>query len=155
MTDYLMMKWLHVLSSAFLFGTGVGSAFYLLFTSLSRNAQAVATVTRLVVIADWLFTAATVVFQPLSGLWLAQRVGFALDSRWLAGSIALYVLGVACWLPVLWLQMHMRDLACAAATLGQALPPAYWRCLRIWVALGIPALLSFLAVFYLMVAKPT
>lgn len=152
--EYLIAKWLHILSSTFLFGTGVGSAFYLLFTSLSRDVRAVATVARLVVKADWLFTATTIVFQPLSGLWMAHRVGFPLDSRWLAWSIALYLLATACWLPVIVLQMRLRDLAAAAAREGTALPPRYWRLLRIWVALGFPALFAFLAVFWLMVAKP-
>jgi len=152
--EYLIWKWLHLLSAAFLFGTGIGSAFYLLFTSLGRDPRAIATVARLVVIADWLFTATAIVFQPLSGLWLAQRVGFPLHSRWLAWSIALYLLATACWLPVIWLQLQLRDLAVAAAAQGTALPPLYWRYLRCWVALGVPALLAFLAVFWLMVAKP-
>jgi len=152
--EYLIWKWLHVLSSTFLFGTGVGSAFYLLFTSLGRDVRAIAAVARLVVIADWMFTATTIVFQPLSGLWMAHLVGFPLHSRWLAWSIGLYLLATACWLPVLWLQLRLRDLAVAAAAQGTALPPAYWHYLRIWVALGVPALLAFLAVFWLMVAKP-
>ena len=29
--EYAIVKWLHVLSSTLLFGTGLGSAFYMLF----------------------------------------------------------------------------------------------------------------------------
>ncbi|MEC5159020.1 putative membrane protein [Janthinobacterium sp. CG_23.3] len=152
--DYLLVKVLHILSATFLFGTGVGSAFYLLFTSLSRDVRAIAVVTRAVVLADWLFTATTMVLQPLTGLYLAHLAGMPLGSRWLAWSLLLYGVAVACWLPVLWLQIRLRRLACRAAADGAALPAVYWRYFRLWVALGFPALLAFLAIFYLMVVKP-
>jgi uncharacterized membrane protein len=152
--SYVVLKWLHVVSSTLLFGTGIGSAFYLLVTSLKRDPRVVASVASTVVVADWLFTATTVVFQPVSGFLLARIAHFPLDSAWLVRSMLLYALAVLCWLPVIVLQMRLRDLARAAAAEGAPLPPAYWRCLRLWVALGVPALLAFLAVFYLMVAKP-
>lgn len=152
--EYLVVKWLHILSSTLLFGTGIGSAYYMLFISLTRNARAVATVVRLVVIADWLFTATTVVIQPLSGFYLMHLMGYPLASPWIRWSIALYALAVGCWLPVVWMQMRMRDLALTAADTGEALPERYWTLLRYWIALGIVAFLAFLAVFYLMVAKP-
>jgi|SRR5690606_5262867 len=152
--DYLLVKWVHVLSSTILFGTGIGTAFYLLVSSLSRDVPLVAGVTRWVVRADWLFTATTIVLQPLTGLWLVWRAGFQLTSTWVAWSIALYVVAVACWLPVVWLQMRLRDLAAEAHALEKDLSPAYWRCFRWWFALGVPALVAFLAVFWLMVARP-
>lgn len=152
--SYLLVKWLHVLSSTLLFGTGIGSAFYLLVTSLHRDPRVVAVVARYVVIADWLFTATTVVFQPLSGLWMVHWAHIPWRSGWVSWSVALYALAVACWLPVVLLQMRMRDLAAAAALAQQCLPAAYWRAFRAWVALGVPAFFAFLAVFYLMVVKP-
>ena len=151
--DYLVMKWLHIMSSTFLFGTGVGSAFYMLFASITRDVRAVAVVTRYVVLADWLFTTTTVVIQPLTGYLLVRIGGFDLSSRWIMWSVALYVLAVACWLPVVWLQMRLRDLA-REAVFGGALPAAYWRYFRMWVVLGIPAFFAFVIIFYLMVAKP-
>jgi uncharacterized membrane protein len=154
MNDYLLWKWLHVLSSTLLFGAGIGSAFYMLFASLSRDARAAAVVVRHVVVADWLFTATTVVFQPLSGLWMMHLAGYPLTARWIAWSFALYFLAGACWLPVVWIQYRMRDLALAAAATNTPLPPKYFGYLRVWVALGIPAFLALVAVFYLMVAKP-
>lgn len=152
--EYLIIKWLHIVSSTLLFGTGIGSAFYLLFASLSRDVRAIAVVSRHVVRADWLFTATTVVFQPLSGFYLAHLAGFPLNSRWIVWSVVLYLVAGACWLPVVWLQMRMRDMAQASARDGLALPALYWRYLRIWAALGVPAFFALIIVFYLMTAKP-
>lgn len=152
--DYLTTKWLHILASTFLFGTGIGSAFYLLLTSLSGEPRAVAAVARIVVIADWLFTATTVVAQPLTGFWLVHLAGYPWTTPWLKWSIVLYVIAVICWLPVVGIQIKLRNLAQASVRDGTALCPAYWRYFRMWVALGIPAFFAFLAIFYLMVAKP-
>ena len=152
--EYLIVKWLHIVSSTLLFGTGIGSAFYLLFASLSRDVRAIAVVSRHVVRADWLFTTTTVVFQPLSGFYLAHLAGFPLSSRWIVWSVVLYLVAGACWLPVVWLQMRMRDMAQASARNGQDLPALYWRYLRIWAALGVPAFFALIVVFYLMTAKP-
>jgi uncharacterized membrane protein len=154
MNEYLVVKWLHVLSSTILFGTGIGSAFYMLFASLQRDPRVVLFVVRYVVIADWLFTTTAVIVQPVTGLWLAHLAHFPLTSRWLAWSIALYFVAGACWLPVVWMQVRMREMARTAVEQGTPLPPAYARYLRVWIALGLPAFVSLLVVFYLMVAKP-
>ena len=128
--EYLIWKWLHVLSSTVLFGTGIGSAYYMFFSSLSRDPGRIASVVRLVVIADWAFTTPTIILQPATGLYLVHLAGFTLDSRWLLWSIALYFLAGACWLPVVWMQIKMRDLALVAANAGQILPEKYWRYFR-------------------------
>lgn len=151
--DYTTLKFLHVLSAIFLFGTGVGSAFYLFFTTLNRAVAPVAVVSRLVVTADFIFTATTAVIQPVTGVLLARQAGMPLNSGWLGWSIALYALAIACWLPVVWLQIRMRDLSAAAP--DAVLPPGYWKCFAGWVALGVPALFAFVAITYLMVAKPS
>jgi uncharacterized membrane protein len=153
--EYFVVKYLHILSSTFLFGTGVGTAFYLLLASVSRDVRVVAAVARYVVIADWLFTATTIVFQPLSGWYLARLMGLPLTTPWLYWSIVLFVVAALCWLPVVWLQMRLRDIAVDCAARGVPLPPRYTRHFATWVALGVPALFSFLAIFYLMVAKPS
>jgi uncharacterized membrane protein len=152
--DYITVKWLHILSSTLLFGTGIGSAFYMLVASLNADPRSVYMVVRHVVIADWLFTATSAVFQPLSGFYLVHLAGIPFTARWIVWSTILYLVAGACWLPVVWLQMRMRELARLAAAEGAVLPPLYWRYFRIWVALGIPAFLSLVVVFYLMVAKP-
>ena len=151
--EYLVLKWLHILSSTILFGTGVGSAFYLLTAATTRNAAVVAHVARWVVRADWLFTATTAVVQPLTGFLMVHLMGLPIHTEWIAWSIALYIAAMACWLPVVLLQIRMRDLSIEASQDGAPLPPAFWRCFWRWVALGIPALFAFLAIFWLMVAK--
>lgn len=153
--EYMVVKWLHILSSTFLFGTGIGSAFYMLFTSLSRDVRAIAVVSRHVVLADWIFTATTVVIQPVTGLYLIHLAGFPLTSAWIMWSIGLYFVAGACWLPVVWIQLKMRDMAQQAVAQGaETLPAQYWRYLKIWTVLGIPAFIAMVAIFWLMVAKP-
>jgi uncharacterized membrane protein len=152
--DYLIVKWLHILSSTFLFGTGIGSAFYMLFTSLTRDARATAVVVRHVVIADWLFTTPAIIVQPLTGFYLMHLAKIPFDSAWIVWSIALYFVAGACWLPVVWIQIRMRGFAEDAVRSNTPLPPIYWRYLKIWVALGIPAFFALVIVFWLMVRKP-
>lgn len=152
--EYLAVKWLHIVSSTLLFGTGIGSAFYLLFASLQRDARVVASVARLVVWADAVFTATTAVLQPLTGAWLVHTLQLPWSTRWIVWSLALYAVAIACWLPVVVLQVRMHRLARAAAAAHAPLPAAYARLLRLWVALGVPAFVAFLAIFWLMVAKP-
>ena len=152
--SYLVAKWLHILSSTLLFGTGLGSAYYMFFASRTRDARTIATVVRHVVVADWLFTTTTIVFQPLSGLYMAHLAGIPWTTRWILWSFALYALAGACWLPVVWMQIRMRDMAIAAAGSGAALPGLYWTYLRRWTALGVPAFVALVIVFWLMVAKP-
>ena len=154
MDEYAIVKWLHVVSSTILFGTGLGSAFYMFVASRSRDAHVAAFTLRWVVFADWMFTATAVVVQPLTGLWLAYLGGYPLRSFWLFASIALFFFAGACWLPVVWMQIRMRDLAREAAASNSELPSPYWRMFGWWIALGIPAFASLLVVFYLMVAKP-
>ena len=152
--DYVVVKWLHILSSTFLFGTGIGSAWYMLFANLSGDVRAIAVVARNVVIADWVFTATTAIIQPATGFYMIHLAGYPLDSTWIRWSIALYVLAGACWLPVVWIQMRLRDLSAEAVRNDTALPPQYWRCFKTWVALGVPAFAAFIVIFWLMVAKP-
>jgi uncharacterized membrane protein len=152
--DYVVVKWLHILSSTFLFGTGIGSAWYMLFANISRDVRAIAVVSRNVVIADWLFTATTAVIQPATGFYMIHLAGYPFHSTWIMWSVALYVLAGACWLPVVWIQMRLRDLAAEAARTETALPPQYWRLFMTWFALGVPAFGASVVIFWLLVAKP-
>lgn len=151
---YLIIKWLHILSSTFLFGTGVGSAFYMFCANRRRDTRVIAAVTGYVVLADWLFTTPTAIFQPLSGLYLLHLMEVPLRTQWVAWSLVLYVIAIACWLPVVWLQMQMHRMADAAIKSSTPLPERYWRFERAWVLLGIPAFVAFVAIFFLMVARP-
>jgi uncharacterized membrane protein len=152
--SYVVVKWAHILSSTLLFGTGLGSAFYMFFASRTRDVRATAIVVRYVVIADWAFTTPTIILQPLTGFYLIHLAGFPVNAAWIVWSIVLYLLAGACWLPVVWMQIRMRDMAADAVRNSAGLPAKYWSYLRAWVALGIVAFLALVAVFYLMVAKP-
>jgi uncharacterized membrane protein len=154
MSLYLAIKWLHILSSVVLVGTGFGSAYYMFFVNRSKNIAAQSTVTQLVVRADWWFTTPTVVIQPATGLLLAHMAGFPLSTPWLAWSLGLFVIAGLCWLPVVWLQIRMAALAKQALHTGAELPGAYWRYAHYWEMLGYPAFAAMITVFYLMVAKP-
>lgn len=153
--DYTTWKWLHILSSTLLFGTGLGTAFFMFFTNRTGEVRAISVVTRHAVIADWLFTLTSVIFQPLSGYMLMQLAGIPLTAGWIWMSFALYGVAGLCWLPVVWIQLQMRNMAVETAITGAPMLPArFWRYERVWVALGIPAFTSLVVVFYLMVAKP-
>jgi len=154
MNTYLLLKWVHIVSSVLMVGTGFGSAFYLFFANRSGSLPAQAVVGRLVVRADWWFTTPTVVVQPVSGLLLAWMAGWPLQTPWIALSLALFVLAGACWLPVVWLQLRMSAMATQALQNGTPLPTLYWRYAHWWEALGYPAFAAMVVVFYLMVNKP-
>jgi uncharacterized membrane protein len=154
MNTYLLIKTLHILSSVLMVGTGFGSAFYLFFANRSGSNAAIAVVSRQVAWADWLFTTPAVIFQPISGLWLAHQAGWAWDSGWVLLALLLYALAGACWLPVVWLQLRMRDMAKAAVAAGEPLPERYWRYARWWERLGYPAFCAMVVVYFLMVFKP-
>jgi uncharacterized membrane protein len=151
---YFALKTIHILGAAVLFGTGLGIAFFMWMAHRSGDAAHIARTARTVVIADAVFTATAVIVQPLSGAGLVHVIGYAWSERWIAASLALYVLTGLCWLPVVWIQARMRRLAQAAARDGTALPAAYHRLFAVWFWLGWPAFLSVMAIFALMVWKP-
>lgn len=154
MSMYLLVKWLHILSATIMFGTGIGIAFFKWITDRTGDVRAIRISSERTVLADWIFTTPSVIVQPLSGIALAHLAGYPLASGWVAWSILLYALAGGCWLPVLWLQLHMRALARTADDAGGALPALYWTYARIWFWLGVPAFVALLAVYWLMVAKP-
>ena len=154
MTLYLAVKFLHLIGAAILFGTGLGIAFFLFRAERKEQPAAVAATLRTVVVADYVFTATAAIAQPLTGFALVHLGGYALGQTWIWLSLTLYVVIGACWLPVVVLQIRMRDLAEAAVAASDTLPTAYRRLSRLWFWLGWPAFLSVLAIFWLMVAKP-
>ena len=151
--DYIVLKWVHILSSTILFGAGVGSAFHMFVSTLRREVDGMANATRNVVIADWLLTTPTAILQPVTGLWLVHQMQLPWSTPWVAWSLALYAVAIACWLPVVWMQIRMRDLMAQAARTGAPVPAAYDRYFHRWVALGFAVFFAFLLVFWLMVAK--
>ena len=149
---YELTKIVHIMGTVLIFGTGLGTAFFLLMAYNSRDIDAIRVTARHVVIADWLFTAPAVVLQPVTGALLMEQLERRYDSIWFAVVVALYALAVACWIAVLFVQYRLRDLA-REATSYEALPSAFHRLMRTWIALGIPAFTAVLLIVVLMVTN--
>ncbi|UXD88120.1 DUF2269 family protein [Thalassolituus hydrocarboniclasticus] len=151
MTDYFLLKTLHILSAVVLMGTGSGIAFFMLMAVLSRSQETIRHVSRIVILADWLFTAPAVVVQLLSGLLLMSLLNVSFTSPWFLTVAALFILIGCCWLPVVWIQYQLHREACME---NGFLSVRFKRLMRLWIALGIPAFAAMLVLFWLMVAKP-
>lgn len=151
----LLLRWLHVIGACVLLGTGTGIAFFMVMAVRTGDARVVAAVSQIVVVADAVFTAGAVVIQPVTGLLLAQAVGWPLGEGWIMLSLALYAAIGALWLPVVVIQLRLRDMARAAAGAGMPLPADFRRLYRLWFALGVPAFGAVLAITWLMLARPS
>ena len=152
--DYLLLKWMHIVSSTLLFGTGLGSAFYKFMADRGGNIESIVQTNRNVVLADWLFTTPTAILQPVTGVGLALHAGYPLSSGWLVAALALYAIAGVCWLVVVVLQIRMRDISLRVMAAGGPLAENYWHLARAWFWLGIPAFSAMVLIFYLMVVKP-
>jgi len=150
----LILRWLHVIGAGVLFGTGIGIAFFMFLAHRTGDAAAIAHTAGVVVIADTVFTAVAAILQPVTGVSLAIVVGWSLTEPWLLLSVALYVFVGMCWLPVVRIQIRLRDLARKASDKGTPLPEAYHKGFRLWFALGVPAFLTMLVLFWLMLSRP-
>ncbi|MEM7442974.1 MAG: DUF2269 domain-containing protein [Pseudomonadota bacterium] len=154
MTLYDFVKWLHILSSTVLFGTGLGTAFHLWVSHRRGSPNQIALAARNTVLADWLFTLPSGVVQPLTGFWMIWLAGWDVWASWLVASYALFVLALGCWLPVVAIQIKAHRLAQAADRTDTNLPDRFYRLMRYWFWLGWPAFIGLIAIFALMVAKP-
>ena len=155
MTLYFqLLQFLHVIGATVLLGTGAGIAFFMLRAHLTRDARVIAGVARIVVTADFVFTATAVVVQPVTGYLLAKFLAYPIFDGWIALSLILYAVTGAFWIPVVFMQIRMRNLAEAAVREGTVLPPAYHRLFRIWFAFGFPAFAAVLGIFWLMTSRP-
>jgi uncharacterized membrane protein len=149
-----VLRWLHIIGAAVLFGTGAGIAFFMLMAQRTGRAELIAHVAGTVVVADAVFTATAVVVQPITGALLAQATGWPLTQGWIVLSLALYGVTGLFWLPVVWIQLRIRNLARAAAARNEPLPAEEKRLFRIWFACGFPAFAAVLAILWLMVTRP-
>jgi uncharacterized membrane protein len=154
MTLYFLVKYLHVLGAIVILGTGTGIAFFMLMAHRSGDASFIARTGSIVVIADMLFTLTAVLLQPVTGGVLMMLSSTAFNERWLSTSLGLYVVAGLFWVPVIFMQIEMRDLAAIAAAQNAALPPRYFALFRRWVLFGIPGFGSVMAILWLMIAKP-
>jgi uncharacterized membrane protein len=153
MDSYLLLKMLHILSAVVVAGTGAGIAFFMFMANRSANVAALAVTARHVVLADWIFTAPAVVLQFVTGLLLMMKLGYSFTSVWFLFVMALFIFIGICWVPVLVIQYKLKALADSALTTG-VLDPRFKKIMRLWTALGVPAFISILILFWLMVFKP-
>jgi uncharacterized membrane protein len=151
----LVLKLVHLLGASVLFGTGLGIAFFMWMADRTGEPATIAATAGIVVIADTVFTAVAVIVQPISGALLAWLIGYSLLDSWILLTLGLYVVVGLCWLPVVFIQMKLRDLARTAAQKSTTLPEQYRRLYAIWFALGWPAFIGVLLIFGLMIWKPT
>jgi uncharacterized membrane protein len=151
---YFVLKFIHIIGACVLLGTGAGIAFFMLAAHRTGKASTIAPIARIVVLADFIFTATAVIVQPLSGVALAWSVGYALTEGWIVISILLYILTGIFWLPVVLMQIEMRDLAVAAAQSSERLPRRYHDLFRRWFIFGFPAFAAVLAIVWLMITRP-
>jgi len=150
---YLWLKFIHIISSTVLFGTGIGTACVMLYGHRTRDVRIIAGITQYVVLADWVFTGTSGLVQPITGLWMVYLAGYSFSSLWIWGSIAGYIIAAFCWFPVVYLQIKMRDFAIAADKTNSPLPLEYFTYFKYWFCLGWPAFISLIMVFYLMTNK--
>ena len=149
-----ILRWVHIIGATVLFGTGAGIAFFMLMAQRTGRAELVAHVAGTVVIADTIFTATAVIVQPITGALLAQAVGWPLSEGWIVLSLLLYIVTGLFWLPVVWIQIRIRNLARQAVIESGPLPAEEKRLFRIWFACGFPAFAAVLAILWLMVTRP-
>lgn len=152
---YHLIKTIHIISSTILFGTGLGTAFFMFLSKYAKNLHERYYAARFTVLADYVFTAPAVVIQPLTGAWLVANGGYDPLDLWLKLTYGLYALAGACWLPVVWIQIRLKEIVAQCVASGTELPPRYHRLFKIWLVLGWPAFLGLVLVFFLMVTRPT
>ncbi|MCZ7447606.1 DUF2269 domain-containing protein [Agrobacterium rhizogenes] len=154
MTIEELLRLAHVIGATVLFGTGAGIAFFMVMARRTANPALIAHVAGTVVIADTIFTATAAIIQPVTGYFLARIIGWPLTEGWIALSLGLYVFTGIFWLPVVWIQIRLRDIARDCAATGQTLPAQWFRLYRIWFACGFPAFFAVLGIIWLMLNKP-
>ena len=151
---YLIIEYLHVLGAIVILGTGTGIAFFMLMAHRSGDPAFIARTAEVVVIADLFFTLSAVWLEPVTGgllMWLSSTW---ITEGWLMTALVLYAIAGAFWIPVVFMQIEMRDLAREAVAKGAPLPPRYFALYRRWFLFGIPGFSSVMAILWLMLAKP-
>ncbi len=151
---YELLKFVHVIGACVLLGTGAGIAFFMVISNRSGKPAFIAHTAGIVVLADTAFTATAAVLQPVTGYFLARETGWPVFEGWVFWSISLYVVVGVFWLPVVFIQIRLRELAQAAADRNEPLPVLYHRLYRIWFLCGFPAFSAVLAIVWLMLTKP-
>ncbi len=151
---YLIVKTIHIISSTVLFGTGIGIAFFMFLSYFTNNIHEKFYAAHNTVLADYFFTLPAVIIQPATGFWLVWQGGYGWMDLWLTTTYVIYIVAGLCWLPVVWIQIQLKNMTAHAVKTGKPLPARYYKLFKIWFLLGWPAFIGLIAVFFLMVFKP-
>lgn len=149
-----VLRWLHIVGACVLFGTGAGIAFFMLIAHRTHDPHIIAHTAGTVVLADTIFTATAVIVQPITGWLLARHLGWDLTEPWIMMSLGLYVVTGVFWLPVVWIQIQLRNMAQEATRTDTPLPKRYFTLFRIWFACGFPAFFAVAGILGLMITRP-
>ncbi|WP_316354573.1 DUF2269 family protein [Candidatus Trichorickettsia mobilis] len=152
---YSIVKTIHIISATILFGTGLGIAFFMWWANKTGDLAAKVYAAKTTVLADFLFTTPSVIIQPISGVILIKLVGYDFSDLWLVLTYIGYIVAGICWLPVVWIQIKLRNIALKTQAINEELPTEYYKLFKLWFYLGWPAFISLVIIFFLMVIKPT
>lgn len=146
---YQTLKLIHIISATIMFGTGLGSAFYLFYTYKFSKFSTVKEILNIVIIADYIFTTPSVILQLATGLWLSHYMKL-ISTNWFLIALLFSLLVYALWIRAVFLQLKMKK------TLENAKEynVQFHQQMKGWFFLGIPAFFGSLFLFYLMVFKP-
>lgn len=151
---YLTLKWIHIISATIIFGTGIGSAYYMFAANRRKVLSEMRFAVKFVVLADWAFTLPAIIVQFITGLLMAKIANISFFDLWIKWGLILYFFAGACWLPVVWLQIKMEKLIEEAIKENKQLDEKYWKMDFWWILLGSLAFPAVVMIFWLMVDKP-
>ena len=148
-----MIRLLHIVSSALMFGVGVGAFWFMVTAARSGNPAAIAVTTRNAVRAEWFIAAPVALIQPTTGYLLMLQLGYSLHSSWFAAVATLYIITGMSWVYLVKAELKMRGLATAHST-SVALPDEFGVLFRRWTWLALGSFAGVLGIFWLMVFRP-
>jgi uncharacterized membrane protein len=148
-----LIRLLHVVSSALMFGVGVGAFWFMVTTVRSGNPAAIAITTRNAVRAEWFIAAPVAVVQPTTGYLLMLQLGYPLQSLWFYAVATLYIVAGMCWVYLVKAELKMRAVA-AVHSSAPAMPDAFGALFRRWILLATGSFAGVLGIFWLMVFRP-
>ncbi|MGD9591639.1 MAG: DUF2269 family protein [Candidatus Berkiella sp.] len=150
---YLILKYIHILSATVLFGTGLGTAFFMWMAYFSKDISTLTNTTKHVILADWFFTTPSVIIQPITGIWLMLILHYPFNSIWFVTTVLLYLLAGVSWIVVVFIQYKLHHIVKALKTNHTHLPRSYHNLMKWWLGLGVIAFSAILAIYWLMVTK--
>jgi uncharacterized membrane protein len=149
------LKFIHVIAAATMFGGWLSLALVMLLGLRSGNPSIIAVTTQFVVDIEKTVMVGAIAAQPISGFPLGWAIGLSpLNEFWIAVSLTIYAVTVACWIAAFRIETRLRRLSRQAALNAAPLPEGYRRLFRAWSALAATVLLAMTVSFALMVWQP-